>query len=121
MKLIKRSDIIFTAAVVAAALLIWGWTATAPRGERALVMLEGREIASLPLDTDTVYTVRGEYTNVLEVKDGEVFVADTDCPNKTCQKEGAISRAGQTIVCAPNKMTVTVTGGEEGGVDAITQ
>ena len=57
----------------------------------------------------------------LEVKDGEIFVWESDCPNQICVREGAVSRAGQTIVCAPNKMTVTVTGGEEGGVDAITQ
>lgn len=121
MKLFKRSDIVFTAVIVAAALAIWGVFAAAPQGERAVVMLDGKQIASLPLDVDTTYTVRGEYTNVLEVKDGEIFVADTDCPNQICRKEGAISRAGQSIVCAPNKMTVTVTGGEGDGVDAITQ
>ncbi len=121
MKLFKKSDIIFTAAIVAVALAVWGLFAAAPAGERAVIMLDGKQIASLPLDEDTIYTVRGEYTNVLEVKDGQIFVRGTDCPNQICKKEGAISKDGQTIVCAPNKMTVTITGGEEGGVDAITQ
>ncbi len=121
MKLFKWSDIVFTAVIVAAALIIWGLLAVAPAGKYAVVMLDGAEIASLPLDKDTVYTVRGEYTNVLQIEDGEIFVVETDCPNKICQKEGAISRSGQSIVCAPNRMTVTITGGEGGGVDAITQ
>ena len=121
MKLFKRSDIVFTAVIVAAALVIWGLLSAAPLGERAIVMLDGEQIASLPLDEDTVYIVRGKYTNVLEVRDGEIFVVETDCPNKICQKEGAISKAGQSIVCAPNRMTVTIAGGEGGGVDAITQ
>jgi hypothetical protein len=121
MKLFKRSDIIFTVAIAAAALIIWGLFAAAPLGERAVIMLDGKQIASLWLDEDTIYTVRGEYTNVLEVKDGVIFVWESDCPNQICVKEGAISKSGQAIVCAPNKMTVTITGGEEGGVDAITQ
>lgn len=121
MKLFKRSDIVFTAVIVAAALIIWGLFAGAPAGKYAVVMLDGKEIASLPLDEDTVYTVRGEYTNVLRIADGEVFVEETDCPNKICQKEGAISKSGQNIVCAPNRMTVTITGGERSEVDAITQ
>lgn len=121
MKWIKRSDIIFTASIVAAALIIWGLLTAAPEGKTAVVMLDGVTVATLSLDDDTVYTVQGDYTNVLRVEDGEIFVAETDCPNKICQKQGAISRAGQTIVCAPNKMTVTITGGEEAGVDAVTQ
>ena len=84
-------------------------------------MLNGKEIASLPLDRDADFTVQGEYTNVIRIRDGEAFVLQTDCPNRTCLKEGGISKNGQSIVCAPNKMIAAVEGGGEGDVDAITQ
>lgn len=121
MKLVKRSDVAFTLVIVAASLLVWALLQTAPAGERLVVMLNGSEIASLPLDQDTEFIVRGEYTNVLEIRGGKAFILDTDCPNKTCQKEGSIQKNGQTIVCAPNKMIAVIAGGEEGDVDAITQ
>lgn len=121
MKLVKRSDVVFTLVIVAASLLVWALLQTAPAGERLVVTLDGNEIASLPLDQDTEFTVRGEYTNVLVIRGGEAFVLDTDCPNNTCRKEGSIYKKGQTIVCAPNKMIAVITGSGEGDVDAITQ
>ena len=33
-----------------------------------------------------------------------------DCPDQICVKTGSISRSGQSIVCAPNRVVVTVTG-----------
>lgn len=121
MKLFKWSDIVFTLTVVAVSLLVWGMMQSSPAGERVVVTLDGKEIASLPLDRDTEFIVRGEYTNVIQIKDGVAFILDTDCPNKICLKEGSIHKNGQSIICAPNKMAATIEGGREGDVDAITQ
>lgn len=121
MKLCKLSDIVFTLAIVAGCLLVWAILQTAPAGERLVVTLDGKKIASLPLNEDAEFTVRGEYSNVIRIKDGKAFVLDSDCPNKTCRKEGSIWKNGQSIICAPNKMTATVEGGRKGDVDAVTQ
>lgn len=121
MKLFKPGDIIFTLVIVAVSVLVWAIFQNAPAGEMVVVTLDGKEIASLPLAQDAEFTVRGEYTNILEIRDGKAFILDTDCPNKTCQKEGSIQKNGQSIVCAPNKMSAVIQGGGEGEVDAITQ
>ena len=47
---------------------------------------------------------------VLQLKNNTVWVNKTDCPDKTCQKIGAISKAGQAIVCLPNRIVVKMTG-----------
>ena len=121
MKWFKWSDVLFTAILIAAALLLWVVFQTSSAGGQAVIKLDGKQIAVLPLQSDSIYIVQGEYTNVIEIKDGLVFVRETDCPNKICQKQGSIQKNGQSIVCVPNKMTVVIIGGEEATVDAITE
>ena len=45
-------------------------------------------------------------------------MADADCPDKLCVRQGKIHRNGETITCLPNKLTVTVID-EEGEVDLV--
>lgn len=44
------------------------------------------------------------------VRDGEVWVENADCPDKLCEKTGHIGRAGQSIVCLPHGIVITVGG-----------
>ena len=55
------------------------------------------------------YKSRG-YTLTVEAADGAVHVASSDCPNQDCVHSGAISRAGQSIVCLPSRVAVTLEG-----------
>ena len=118
-KLITKSDIIFTAAIAAAVLLIWFFTLPRTAGEYVVIRRGGEVVASLPLSEDAALAVDGVYRNVFEIRNGSVRMAETDCPNRQCERMGSISRAGQSIVCAPNGVTATITGGEA-DVDGIT-
>ncbi len=118
-KLITKSDIIFTAAIAAAVLLIWFFTLPRTAGEYVVIRRGGEVVASLPLSEDASLAVDGDYHNVFEIRNGSVRMAETDCPNRQCERTGSISRAGQSIVCAPNGVTATITGGEA-DVDGIT-
>ena len=37
-------------------------------------------------------------------------VSESDCPNQDCVHSGAISRAGQSVVCLPARVAVTLEG-----------
>ena len=50
--------------------------------------------------------------NTVVVKNHAVSVSYADCPDKICKNHKSISKSGETIVCLPNKVTVTVEGGE---------
>ena len=52
----------------------------------------------------------------VHIDGGEVWVTDADCPDKTCEHTGKVSRPGQSIVCLPNGVVVTVLG--EGDLQA---
>ena len=45
-------------------------------------------------------------------------LTEANCPDLLCVRQGKIRYTGQSIICLPNRLTVTVEGGESDGVDA---
>ena len=116
----KRTDIIVIAVFLAAALCLYGIIKiTAKSGNYAEVNVNGKTVKTLPLDKDTVYIPEGKNVRI-EVKDGKIAFTESDCPDKICVKTGFIHTAGQTAVCLPNGVSVTVKSGrDENGVDVV--
>ena len=78
------------------------------------------ESFGLSLDTDVTREIKsGDYTLTLVIEDGKAFVSHADCPDRICVGTGRVSRPGQTIVCLPAKVTVTVVGKEADDADFI--
>ena len=69
-----------------------------------------------PLSRDGEFSLSGG-SNILVIEDGEAFMKSADCPDKTCVHSHPISKVGETIVCLPNRVFVSVIG--DGGVDLI--
>lgn len=44
------------------------------------------------------------------IEDGSVRVINSTCADGTCEKSGAITRAGQRIICLPYKIVVELIG-----------
>ena len=55
------------------------------------------------------YESRG-YTLTVAVENGAVRVSESNCPNQDCVHTGAIARAGQSVVCLPARIAVTLEG-----------
>lgn len=117
-----RNDIILAAVLLFAALAAFALIQlTKKSGGYAVVVQEGKEIASYPLSEDisvTFQSSNGGY-NTLEIKDGKADVTEADCPDKLCVNQHSISFNGETIVCLPNKLVVKIVSGEEADVDII--
>ena len=60
-------------------------------------------------------------TNVLVIEDGVVNMLEADCPDQICVDHIPISKNGETIVCLPNKVVVTITEGKSNELDAVVQ
>ena len=86
-------------------------------GAWAVVRVENVEIARYPHSADGSYPLNGG-TNLLVIEDGTARITEADCPDKLCVRQGCIRWSGQVVTCLPNRLTVTVEGGEDGGVDA---
>lgn len=123
----RRNDVIFIAALVAV-VAVAGVCLYLFRGEgnTVTVSVDGKVIATYSLDEDRVEDIHTgkDGLNRLVIKDGKAWVETASCPDGICAAHKPIHRDGESIVCLPNKVvvTVTVTEGEqtaEDGVDAV--
>ena len=113
-----RRDLLLIGAlllVTAAAFLLVNGQKTAGTG--VAVCVDGVETARYSLLQNGTYPLNGG-TNVLVIENGAAYIAEADCPDGLCIKQGKIRYEGQCLTCLPNKLTVTVYGGED-GVDFI--
>lgn len=115
-----KNDILLISALLLLALILWAFTfLLRTGGGEAVVTADGVEAARLPLSRNAVLTVgEGEHTNTVVVENGEVYVSEASCPDRVCIRQGRVRYDGQTIVCLPNRLVVTVVGGG-GGPDAV--
>ena len=75
------------------------------------------------LDAPRQYTHRG-YTLTVAAEETPQGVAlrvtESDCPGQDCLHTGAIFRSGESIVCLPAEIVITLSGGTDPAVDAVT-
>lgn len=120
----KPADALVALGVVllAAALALGLWRGPSS-GLSATISVDGRVTETVDLSRLTGPEVRAltgnGYTLHLRLSPDGAEVLDSDCPNQVCVRTGRISRAGQSIVCLPARISVTLTGGAENGVDAV--
>ena len=91
----------------------------------SIVQVGDERVAVLPAGMDTVLVVAGKLGEVRIVQQaGGLWLEDAPCRLKICERTGRISRSGEVIVCAPNKVMVRrqrVGGAHEEGLDAISR
>ncbi len=47
-------------------------------------------------------------TNTLLIKGGKADMIVADCPDQVCVKHTPVSKVGETIICLPNKVVITI-------------
>lgn len=88
----------------------------------AQVTLDGQVLLSCrleELEEPLNVPVDGEHRLVLELSADGVRVLEAQCPGEDCAHMGTITRAGEQIVCLPNRLVVTLQG-EGANYDAMT-
>ena len=106
--------------LLAAALFVFHFAAPKKAGAAAKITVDNQTVATLPLSKDTTYKVEtAAGYNLVVIENGRAFVREADCKNQICVKSRAIARAGESIVCLPHKMTVSIVGGEPPTVDFV--
>ena len=110
----KKRDIILLAALILTGvlLLVLFSAIIRDKGETALVLVDGKEYARLPLGEDTELIIEGVGgTNTLVIKDGKAYMTHADCPDLLCVRTGKATEL-KTIVCLPHRVTVSVEKGQ---------
>lgn len=117
----KRNDLILAAAVlvVAAAILALQFFRQ-DSGEHVVeISVDGELFGTYDLTDDRTIETGG--TNRVVIEDGSAHMEWADCPDQICVNHRAISKNGESIICLPNQVVVTVVSSEESGLDAVAQ
>lgn len=109
-----RGDRIVVLVVVALAVGAWpiaGLASGAASGGTVAVVTGPGVTYRLPLDAARRLEVRGiEGPVTVEIAGGSVRVVEAPCRDHLCVRRGAVDAAGEAVVCAPNGVTVRITG-----------
>ena len=77
-----------------------------------IIEIDGNTFGSYPLSENRTVEIRtgegGEELNLLVIKDGQAFVETASCPDGICSAHKPISREGESIVCLPHRVVITV-------------
>ena len=106
--------------LVAAGVILWLLPVGEQAGETAVVTVNGEERMQLSLTVPGDYPLEVPFPMTVTVEGGQVYVSETQCPGGDCQHTGPISRSGQTIVCLPNRVVISIRGGSTNSIDAVT-
>ena len=111
---LKKGDFVIAGAVLVLAISIWifGFRGSS-EGSRAEIFEDGKLIYTASLLKNREIELSG---CIIAVSDGKVRMLSADCPDKVCERAGAISKSGEIIVCAPNRISIKIPG--ESRIDA---
>jgi len=122
----KKNDILLIGVILILALAVYlgmsFFQGTNTHDAKAVVLIDGKEYGSFPLDNDLTERIEledGSY-NVLVIADGKADITEASCPDGICVSHRAVNKQNQSITCLPNKLVVEIRNGEASDVDAFT-
>lgn len=120
----KKADFILIAIVIAVVGILIFFLYGMNNNSGAYVRLEvdGKVVETLPLDTDTTREIETDNngTNTLVIQDGYAKMTYANCPDGICTNSKKINRNGESIICLPHKVVVSVVNeNDSDGIDAV--
>ena len=117
-----KYDLIVILAVLIIAGAVYGYTLlTRTEGAEIEISYDGELFMKRSLSENCVLELeRDGMTNTVVIKRGAVCVSEASCPDHVCVNSGWKRYDGEMIVCLPNKFVVTIVGGAQSEVDAVT-
>ena len=122
----KKKDLCLIFVFLLIAGIIYLFTRNGEAGNQVRITLDGKEYGTYSLSENQEIPVQTEYgCNIVQIKDGMVFMKDADCPDKYCIHQGKTARKNKSIVCLPHKLMVEVVEASKDkpadGIDAMAQ
>ena len=113
-----RSWIFLFAGIALACAAGWLLLRLAGGGTSAEIWSDGVLYQMVDLSRNQTIVVESAYgSNTVIVRDGEISVAEATCPDGVCIAHGP-ARAGDPIVCLPNRLVIQQADGAADSTDA---
>ncbi|MFZ9646056.1 MAG: NusG domain II-containing protein [Fluviibacter sp.] len=112
-KLLKPGDaLILLAGIAGWAVLTLSLWQSGPAAQ-AQVRRDGVLVAAYPLSEDRTVSVVGPLgTTMIRIESGRARVVSDPGPRQYCVRQGWLTRPGEMALCAPNHISLTLTGGQ---------
>lgn len=122
-KWLKKRDIILIISLLfigIIALVIWFFLCS-DDGKYVTIEQRNELIGTYPLNVDKEIEIehRGKVVNKIIIIDGYCYMEEAECPDHLCIKQGKVNKSGQTIVCLPNRVVVTVVDSDSSDYDSV--
>ena len=115
---LKKYDII--AIFCVAVIVIISFIMVNDEADTVVIYVDGKIEKKLDLNKNQEYRVNVDNGyNIIRIKDKKAKIKESDCSNQTCVNMGTISKDGQTLICLPHKVEVTIVSDDKSEVDAI--
>ena len=111
-------DALLILSLLLLALLLYFFMEGRGEGDSVRISVDGRAEYSIPLAQSGDYSINGG-SNILRIEGGKARIIDADCPDKLCVKSGEVSKTGESIICLPNRVMISIESEMEGEVDFI--
>lgn len=86
-----------------------GYSFFAEKGTKVRIYVDKKLYEELDLSVNQSKNISTEYgTNIIKIKDNEVFVESASCDNQICVNHKAISNSKESIICIPNRLVVKI-------------
>jgi hypothetical protein len=113
-KVIKLGDwliiIIFFLLIGISAKLLW----SLPQGQYLEIYQNNEILATYSLNQKLKRQIHGSKgVTEIVIDNGKVRFTSSSCPKKYCIHQGWIEKANQTIICIPNKISISIVGSKE--------
>jgi len=103
--------------LIAALLALPGWALVRSwRASReqpvAYIYQNNRLLGEYQLDRDQTITVgdKARPDMTIEIRNGAIRVAESDCPKGVCKHAGWVRTPGRSIMCVPNRVLIELKG-----------
>ena len=112
-KLLRPGDVLVLLAGIAGWLMLSISLWQSGPAEQAQVRRDGVLVAAYPLNEDRTLTVDGALgPTVVRIEAGRARVMSDPGPRQYCVKQGWLTRPGEMALCAPNHVSLSLTGGQ---------
>ncbi len=107
-KLVTKKDFILLLVVLVMGIVGIFLANSADKGTTVEIKVDGETVEKISLAGDYLKKQVNGVTICRE--NGEIYVKEANCPDKVCVRSGKISKAGEGIICSPNRVAIEISG-----------
>lgn len=113
-----KNDVIFITSLLVILAIVCCPILFREEGDTVMIKTGGEIFGEYSLHEDQTIEIRSDKTlNVIIIREGKVWMENASCPDGICTAHRAIFRDGESIICLPNRVLITVISEKEEAPD----